>query len=68
MQKAFGDAEQQSRRKRPLREIFLFEIEQVVSWRALLALIELYCPTLDDMGRQPYRLDTMLRIRLLQQW
>jgi len=68
MQLTFGDAEQQGRRKRTRREIFLSEMEQVVPWKALLALIEPHYPKSGGPGRQPYRLDTMLRIHLLQQW
>lgn len=37
-------------------------------WKALLALIEPYYPKSGGVGRQPYRLETMLRIHLLQQW
>ncbi len=64
----FSDAEQQGRRKRTRREISLSEMEQVVPWRALLALIEPHYPKSGSPGRQPYRLETMLRIHLLQQW
>ena len=68
MQLTFGDAEQQGRRKRTRREIFLSEMEQVVPWKALLVLIEPHYPKTGGPGRQPYRLETMLRIHLLQQW
>ena len=68
MQLTFGDAEQQGRRKRTRREIFLSEMEQVVPWKVLLALIEPHYPKTGGPGRQPYRLETMLRIHLLQQW
>lgn len=68
MQLTFGDAEQQGRRKRTRREIFLSEMELVVPWNALLALIEPHYPKSGGPGRQPYRLETMLRIHLLQQW
>lgn len=68
MQLTFGDAEQQGRRKRTRREVFLAEMEQVVPWKALLKLIEPHYPTAGRPGRQPYRLETMLRIHLLQQW
>ena len=68
MQLTFGDAEQQGRRKRTRREIFLSEMEQVMPWTALLALIEPHYPKSGGPGRQPYRLETMLRIHLLQQW
>lgn len=68
MQLTFGDAEYNGKRKRTRREVFLSEMDQVVPWKALLALIEPHCPTSDLPVRQPYRLETMLRIHFLQQW
>jgi IS5 family transposase len=68
MQLTFGDAEGLGARKRTRREIFLAEMEQVVPWSALLALIEPHYPKTGRPGRQPYSLATMLRIHFLQQW
>lgn len=68
MQLSFGDAEGLGQRKRTRREVFLAEMEQVVPWKALLALIEPHYPTPGRPGRQPYPLPTMLRVHLLQQW
>jgi IS5 family transposase len=68
MQLTFGDAEGMGKRKRTRREIFLAEMEQVVPWHALLALIEPHYPKLGRPGRQPYPLQTMLRVHFLQQW
>jgi IS5 family transposase len=68
MQLTFGDAEGLGQRKRTRREVFLAEMEQVVPWTALLALIEPHYPTLGRPGRQPYPLATMLRVHFLQQW
>lgn len=68
MQLTFGDAEGLGKRKQTRREIFLNEMEQVVPWRRLLALIEPHYPVSGRPGRQPYALATMLRIHLLQQW
>lgn len=67
MQLSFGDAEGLGR-KRTRREVFLSEMEQVVPWQALLALIEPHYPKSGRPGRQPYPLATMLRIHFLQQW
>jgi transposase, IS5 family len=64
MQLTFGDAEGQ--RKRTWRKTFLVEMEQVVPWKALLALIEPHYPKHDRPIRQPYRLATILRVRLAQ--
>ncbi|MBS0457905.1 MAG: IS5 family transposase [Proteobacteria bacterium] len=68
MQLTFGDAEGLGKRKRTRKEMFLSEMEQVVPWAALLALIEPHYPTMGRPGRQPYALATMLRIHFLQQW
>jgi len=68
MQLTFGDAEGLGQRKQTRREVFLGEMDQVVPWKVLLALIEPHYPTLGRPGRQPYPLATMLRIHFLQQW
>lgn len=44
MQLTFGDAEGLGQRKRTRREVFLAEMEQVVPWTALLALIAPHYP------------------------
>ncbi|WP_202844159.1 IS5 family transposase [Luteimonas saliphila] len=66
-QLSFSDAEHAGKRKQTRREIFLGEMEQVVPWKALLALIEPHYPKA-GRGRHPYAMDAMLRIHLLQQW
>ncbi|MDR1075437.1 MAG: IS5 family transposase [Xanthomonadaceae bacterium] len=66
-QLSFSDAEHAGKRKRTRREVFLEEMERVVPWPALLALIEPPYPKA-GRGRHPYALATMLRIHLLQQW
>ena len=68
MQLTFGDAEDLGQRKRTRREVFLAEMNQVVPWPALLKLIEPHYPKLGRPGRQPYPLETMLRVYFLQQW
>jgi IS5 family transposase len=68
MQLTFGDGEGLGKRKRTRREVFLDEMEQVVPWKVLLALIEPHYPKAGRPGRQPYPLATMLRIHFLQQW
>ena len=68
MQLTFGDAEDLGQRKRTRREVFLTEMDQVVPWKSLLALIEPHYPKLGRAGRQPYPMATMLRIHFLQQW
>ncbi|XUP36464.1 IS5 family transposase (plasmid) [Xanthomonas axonopodis pv. vasculorum] len=68
MQLSFGDGEYNGKRKRTRREVFLAEMDQMVPWKALLALIEPHYPKSGQPGRQPYPLETMLRIHFLQQW
>ena len=66
-QMSFGDAEYAGKRKRTRREEFLAEMEKVVPWSALEALIEPHYPKAGG-GRRPYPLATMLRIHLMQNW
>jgi transposase, IS5 family len=46
---------------------FLAEMDQVVPWSRLVALIEPYYPKPGN-GRRPIPLETMLRIHFMQQW
>lgn len=66
-QMSFGDAEYAGKKKRTRREIFLAEMELVVPWKALIALIEPFYP-MAGRGRRPYPLNTMLRVHLMQNW
>ena len=66
-QMTFSDAEYAGKRKQTRREIFLAEMEQVVPWDALLAVIEPVYPKAGK-GRRPYAIKMMLRIHLLQNW
>ena len=68
-QVGFSDYELTTAKKKTKREKFLAEMEAVVPWAALIALIEPYYPKASKKGgRPPYPLATMLRIHLLQQW
>src|SRR6201984_3393770 len=49
------------------REQFLAEMDAVIPWSRLLALIEPYYPK-PGQGPQPLGLEKMLRIYFLQQW
>src|SRR6266702_5922112 len=57
--------EQYTRKTR--RAIFLEEMEQVVPWRELCALVEPHYPK-PGKGRRPVGVERMLRIYFLQQW
>ena len=68
MQRSFAEYDGfRKQRKITRREVFLAEMERVVPWRRLEALIELNYP-LAGKDRKPYRLSTMLRVHLLQHW
>lgn len=56
MQLTFGDAEGLGQRKKTRRELFLNEMDHVVPWKRLLALIEPHYPLTGRRGRQPYPL------------
>ncbi len=66
---AYGDYEQSTARKRTKRERFLTQMEVVVAWKPLIALIEPCYPKSGSKGgRPPYSVETMLRIHLMHQW
>src|SRR2546422_2689642 len=54
-------------RKKTRREVFLEEMEQVVPWRELCALVAPHYPKPGN-GRPPVGVERMLRIYFLQQW
>ena len=53
--------------KQTRRAAFLAEMEQVVPWRELCAVVEPYYPKLGN-GRRPIGLERMLRLHFLQHW
>ena len=55
-------------RKKTRREQFLEEMEQVVPWKELLALIEPHYQGKSRRGRPAMALESMLRIYFMQQW
>ena len=68
-QMTFASLAQATKKKVTRREKFLAEIEAVVPWARLLALIEPHYPKMGNKGGRPaILLDVMLRIYCLQQW
>ena len=53
--------------KKTRKREFLGEMNQVVPWAALVALIEPHAPA-GKTGRPPFAVPTLLRIHFLQQW
>jgi IS5 family transposase len=66
-QRTFASMAWSSKGKVTRRERFLAEMEAVIPWARLLALIEPHYPKAGN-GRQPLGLEKMLRIYFLQQW
>jgi IS5 family transposase len=54
--------------KRTRKRVFLDEMERIVPWAVLIALIEPHYPTGKNGGPLPFDLETMLRVHFMQQW
>jgi transposase, IS5 family len=67
-QRSFASAEYAMKKKRTRREKFLGEMERIVPWARLIAVIEPLYPTSGRVGRQPIGISRMLRMYCLQQW
>lgn len=67
-QTTFASMSFDAKKRRTRKEIFLSEMEQVVPWDALLALIEPHYPKAGRRGRPPMPAAMMLRIHFMQQW
>jgi IS5 family transposase len=66
-QMTFADAEYAGKRKQTRKELFLIEMDRVVPWKGLIALIEPHYPK-GEGGRPSYPLMAILRVHLLQNW
>ena len=66
-QKSFSSLGFDRHHKQTRRERFLAEMEIMVPWDALSALIEPHYPP-GERGRPPIGIERMLRIYFLQQW
>ncbi|SDH11243.1 transposase, IS4 family /transposase, IS5 family [Pseudomonas benzenivorans] len=66
-QMTFADDEYAGKRKQTRKELFLIEMDRVVPWKGLVALIEPYYPK-GESGRPSYPLMAMLRVHLMQNW
>ena len=68
-QPAFPGLRRAMKKKQTRREKFLAEMDAVVPWARLLALIAPHYPKVGPKGgRPPMPLETMLRVYFLQQW
>ncbi len=66
-QETFSDIEYANRRKRTRREEFLDLMDRLLPWEDWTALIAPWYPE-GKRGRPPKRIDTMLRMYLMQIW
>lgn len=64
---SFSQAEFAGKKRTTRREVFLAEMEQVIPWSAVRAVIERHYPK-GKRGRPPVGLERMLRVYLVQQW
>jgi len=64
---SFAESEFSGKKKTTRRERFLGEMEKVVPWERLVALIKPHYFT-GERGRPPIGIERMLRIYFLQQW
>lgn len=67
-QTSFASLEYAGKKRQTRRERFLGEMQQVVPWSALIALIEPHYPSSGRVGRPPIGVPRMLRMYFLQQW
>ena len=65
---SFASLEYAGKKRQTRREKFLGEMEQVVPWARLQALVEPKYPTAGRVGRQPIGVARMLRMYFVQQW
>ena len=67
-QQTFAEVPFEQYRKSTRRERFLDEMNRVVPWAELVAVIEPIYPKADGPGRPPVGIERMLRLHCLQQW
>ncbi|MBI7310086.1 IS5 family transposase [Pseudomonas aeruginosa] len=66
-QMTFANAEDAGKHKQTCKELFLIEMEQMVPWKGLIALIKPHYPK-GEGGHPAYPLMAMLRVHLMQNW
>lgn len=66
-QMTFADAKYAGKLKQTRKELFLIEMDRVVHWKGLIALVEPHYPK-GEGSRPADPLMTMLRVHLMQNW
>lgn len=64
---SFAGLAYENKKKKTRREQFLDEMNDVIPWEELIAVIKEYYPKAGN-GRQPMPMERMLRIYFMQQW
>ena len=67
-QASFAQVEWSGRKRRTARARFLEQMDSVVPWADLVAIVEPHRPSAGRRGRQPWPTETMLRMFLVQAW
>ncbi len=67
-QQTFAEGSFEQYRKPTRRERFLTEMERVIPWGELAAILEPFYPKPEGAGRPPIGVERMLRIHFLQHW
>jgi IS5 family transposase len=67
-QSGFADLEYAQKKRLTRREKFLNEMEPVMPWSDLIALVEPHYPKSGKQGRPPKDLESMFRIHCMQHW
>ena len=67
-QQSFASGSFEKYRKTTRKEKFLNDMERIIPWKELTALIEPFYPKPDRAGRPPVGIERMLRIYFLQHW
>jgi transposase, IS5 family len=67
-QATFASLSFDTNKKRTRREVFLAEMEHVIPWTMLEAIIEPHYPKASRRGRPPMPLGMMLHVDFMQQW
>ncbi|TNF91422.1 MAG: transposase, partial [Gammaproteobacteria bacterium] len=67
-QQSLADGSFEKYRKKTRKEVFLAEMDQIIPWQELTAVIEPFYPKPQGAGRRPKGIERMLRIHFLQHW
>ena len=67
-QQSFANGSFEKYRKTTRKEKFLNDMDRIIPWKELMALIEPFYPKPKGAGRRPVGVERMLRIYFLQHW